>query len=155
MFCFYRLFIQFQNISTITDIIMYTFVFSSSPCQYVFITFVYILTQCSIFNGKTIYSSIMHTNLKKYIKNIVFVSSKVKKKQKHAKLIYKIKIDAKIYTKKNPDTYSLIFSFDPDIPIASSQFFFSLWNATHFSSISFCCCSRLFFVCSDLLCNWN
>jgi hypothetical protein len=55
------------------------------------------------------------------------VSSKVKKNQKHAKLIYKIKIDAKIYTKKkNPDTYSLIFSFDPDIPIASSQFFFSL-----------------------------
>ena len=42
-----------------------------------------------------------------------------------------------------------------DIPIASSQFFFSFWNATHFSSNSFCCCSRLFFVCSDLLCNWN
>ena len=79
---------------------MYTFVFSSSPYQYVFITFVYILIQCSIFNGKTIYSSIMHTNLKNTSRTLFSCPRKLKKPQKHAKLIHKIKIDAKIYTKK-------------------------------------------------------
>ena len=78
----YRLFIQFQNNSTITDIIMYTFVFFSSSCQYVFITFVNILIQCSIFNGKTIYSSIMHTNLKKNTTTTLFSCPQKLKKKK-------------------------------------------------------------------------
>lgn len=51
----------------------------------------------------------------------------------------------------NTDSKDLCFSDS----WVSSQACFSFSNAFHLSSSSFFCCSRLFFICSARLCNYN